>query len=87
VTTAGEQEQGTLDTPDQASTYPVESMITVIYDPSSPPVVTLPGSGDSDSWIEIGHGSAALLFLAAIACWGWLRGRQQRTPRKLSEVH
>lgn len=78
VTAAGQQEQGTLDTPAAAGSYPVGSAITVIYDRYSPSVVTLPGSGDSNGWIEIGIGAFALLLPGTVAGWGWLRGRQRR---------
>ena len=57
ATAAGQQEQGTLDTPRDAAGYPVGSPLRVVYDPASPSVVTLPGSGASAGWAQAGGGS------------------------------
>lgn len=80
-TAAGQREQGTLDTPQEAASYPVGSPVVVTYDPSSPSVVALPGSGSADgAWAEVAVGAFALLLLAGGALLSWLR----RAPRAAS---
>jgi len=78
LTAAGRQHEGTLDTPRAAGSYPVGSPVTVVYDPASPSTVTLPGSGGSSGWPEIGVGAFLLLMLAALGGGDWLRSRQRR---------
>jgi hypothetical protein len=82
ATAAGQQEQGTLNTPNDAASYPVGSAITAVYDPSSPSTVTLPGSGAGGGWAEVGIGAGILLLLAIAGGRAWLRGARlagQRT--------
>jgi LPXTG-motif cell wall-anchored protein len=76
-TAVGQQQQGTLDTPQESTSYPVGSAITVVYDSASPSVVTLPGSSSTSGWAEVAVGAAGLLLLAGVAAWG-LRRRRQR---------
>ncbi len=78
TTAAGQHLQGTLDTPSEADSYPVGSQLRVVYDPVSPSVVTLPGSGSTDGWIHTWVGAFILLLLAAAAVWGWRRARLQK---------
>ncbi|MGA3153029.1 MAG: DUF3592 domain-containing protein [Streptosporangiaceae bacterium] len=83
TTITGQHEEGVLDTPDEGLDYVIGSEITVVYDPSSPSVVTLPGAGDGDSWFTIGAGAACLVLLAAVYLWIAVRSRQRSSPRSV----
>jgi hypothetical protein len=75
-TATGHQEEGVLNTPAQAATYQAGSRLTVVYDPASPSIVTLPGSGNG-GWAEVVTGGVMLAVLALAAGGSWLRRRRQ----------
>ncbi|HEY2507111.1 MAG TPA: DUF3592 domain-containing protein [Streptosporangiaceae bacterium] len=74
--TAAGQQQGTLDTPQDSTSYPVGSAISVVYDPASPSVVSLPGSSSASGWTELAVGAALLVLLAGFGARS-LRGRRR----------
>ena len=76
-TTAGAQEQGSLDTPNQSTSYAIGSTLAVVYDPSDPSVVTLPGNGSFSGWLTLGAGAFLLALLAFLLLRSRRRGQRQ----------
>lgn len=67
-----------MDTPQQSTSYPVGSTLTVLHDPANPSTVAWPGSGSGGGWAEIVIGALLLTLLAALAVWSRRPGARQR---------
>jgi hypothetical protein len=78
-TASGQQEQGTLDAPNLASSYRIGSAITVVYDRSDPSVVAMPETNSSGPWSQVVVGIVALLGVFAILVSTLVRARKRRS--------
>ena len=67
-----------MDTPQQSTSYPVGSTLTVLHDPANPSTVAWPGSGSGGGRPEIVIGALLLTLLAALAVWSRRPGARQR---------
>ena len=67
-----------MDTPQQSTSYPVGSTLTVLHDPANPSTVAWPGSGSGGGRAEIVIGALLLTLLAALAVWSRRPGARQR---------
>lgn len=84
TTASGQQEQGTLDAPNAASSYRVGSAMTVVYDPFDPSVVTMPKESSSSPWSQVVAGIAALICAAAWLVWTLKTARKRRPQAAVS---
>jgi hypothetical protein len=86
TTAAGQHEQGQLAAPNAASSYRVGSAITVVYDPFSPWVVTMPKAGSLGPWVEVVMGIVCLLVFPLLLLWNLARTRKRHSQVLASKV-